>query len=320
MSARGGAEAGPIVCVGAHVQGLFMHVERVPREGESVLGWGFREPRDGGKVANVAVAAARLGAPVRLVTVIGTDERSSRWLEYFAAEGIDTRGVIRLEGPMDVGPALLPPSRIPALITVGDLSARLGAGLVHEQAAVIRDASVVVCALESPIDGVGAAMRLGRAAGATTMLNPSPVAEVSDTLFPLVDVLVANEDEASALAGRTNDPAEAVVAIRDRWSIPTVLATAGPHGAFAVSGDAGVLHVPAPAVDVVDTTGAGDAFLGALAAWLRDDAPLETAIAAAISAASLSCTREHTMPAFATPGELETFTSTASTPHEGTAP
>ena len=78
-------EPGPIVCVGAHVQGLFMHVERIPSEGESVIGWGYREPRDGGKVANVAVAAARFGAPASLVTVIGTDDRSSDWLDYLAA-------------------------------------------------------------------------------------------------------------------------------------------------------------------------------------------------------------------------------------------
>ena len=317
MSANGRREHGPIVCVGAHVQGLFMHVERVPREGESVLGWGFREPRDGGKVANVAVAAARLGAPVRLVTVIGTDERSSRWLEYFAAEGIDTRGVIRLDGPMDVGPALLPPSKVPALITVGDLSAKLAAGLVHESASAITDASVVVCALESPIDGVEAAMRLGRRAGSTTMLNPSPVAAVPDTLFPLVDVLVANEDELSALVGARTDPAEAVAAMRDRWSIPTVVATAGPRGAFVAFGEAEVLHAPAPEVAVVDTTGAGDAFLGALAVSTRDGAPLATAVATGVSAASLSCTREHTMPAFATRAEVAAF---ASTPPEEAAP
>jgi sugar/nucleoside kinase (ribokinase family) len=109
MSGPGGdpIERGPVVCVGAHMQGLFMHVERIPREGESVRGWGFREPLDGGKVANVAVAAARLGVPVRLVTVIGTDARSTRWLATFEAEGVDTKAIIRLEGPMDVGPALI---------------------------------------------------------------------------------------------------------------------------------------------------------------------------------------------------------------------
>ncbi|MFM7718235.1 MAG: PfkB family carbohydrate kinase, partial [Actinomycetota bacterium] len=150
-------EPGPIVCVGAHMQGLFMHVERIPLEGESVRGWGYREPWDGGKVANVAVAASRLGAPTRLVTLVGTDERSDRWLARFGSEGVDTSWTGRAAGPMDVGPALLPPSRIPVVIAVTDLGERIDAPFVEERAAAFADASVVACALESPVGGVAAA-------------------------------------------------------------------------------------------------------------------------------------------------------------------
>jgi ribokinase len=300
---------GPIVCVGAHMQGLFMHVERIPHEGESVRGWGFREPLDGGKVANVAVAAARLGAPVRLMTVIGTDARSARWLHTFEAEHVDTRAIVRLDGPMDVGPALLPPSKIPAVIAVGDLSSKLDAALVHEHAAAIRDASAVICALESPLDGVEAALDLGRQVGATTVLNPSPVTELPEMLTSLVDVLVANEHEAEVLAGAPFDPAGAAAAIRERLPIPTVIVTAGAEGAYAASREGAVaVHVPAPRLpDVADTTGAGDAFLGALVVHLRDGMELVESVTAAVAAASVSCTREHTMPAFPTRAELARF-------------
>ena len=302
-------EPGPIVCVGAHVQGLFMHVERVPREGESVAGWGYREPRDGGKVANVAVAAARFGAPVALVTVIGSDDRSSGWLDHFASEGIDTRGIVRFDGPMDVGPALLPPSKVPAMVTVGDLSSRLDGVLVHEHAAAIRPASIVVCALESPLDGVTEAFRLAREVGATTVLNASPMTPIDDELLDLVDVLVANELELTALAATgSSDPAESVAAVRRARPVPTVIATAGSDGAFVAARDADVVHVPAPPVDVVDTSGAGDAFVGALVALIRDGEPLLDAVGVAVVGASISCTREHTMSAYPSRAEVETFT------------
>jgi ribokinase len=304
------SERGPVVCVGAHVQGLFMHVERVPGEGESVIGRGYREPRDGGKVANVAVAAARFGAPTALVTVIGTDDRSSDWLGYFADERVDTSGIVRCEGPMDVGPALLPPSKIPAMVTIRDLSSRLDGSLVREQAGVIRAASIVMCALESPVDGVTEAFRLAKESDAITVLNPSPVIGIDEELWGLIDILVANEHEAAVLAGiETVDPAWAADAIRRVRSVPTVITTAGPDGAFVAADDADVVHVAAPSVDAVDTSGAGDAFVGALAALLREDEPLLEAVGAAVAAASLSCTKEHTMSSYPSRPEVDAFAS-----------
>ena len=288
--------AGPIVCVGAHMQALFMHVERIPREGETVLGWGFHEPRDGGKVANVAVAAARLGAPAALVTAIGTDERSRRWRRYFEEQGIDTTGVVEFDGPMDVGPALLPPSKIPALISVTDLGRRLTGDVVSTTAAVIERAAVVVCALESPQDGVLAAFRVGRGAGATTILNASPVAELDPALLAVTDLVVVNEDEALGLpAGE----------LRAQLGVQSLVVTAGADGAYLADRDRPVAHVPALAVrEVVDTTGAGDAFVGALAVGLRNGEALADAVPFAVRAASISCTRESTMSAFPTLAEV----------------
>lgn len=309
MSAGDGPPSGPVVCVGAHVQGLFMHVERVPREGESVRAWGYREPFDGGKVANVAVAAARLGAPVRLVTVIGTDERSARWLRDLAAEGIGTESIAQVEGPMDVGPALLPPSKIPALATVGDLAARIDAAFVAERAETLADAAVVVCALESPTSGVEEALRRGRLAGATTILNPSPVATLPASMLEVVDVLVANEDEAASLSEPGLGPADAARTIAAARAIPTVIVTAGADGAFVADARSNeVRHAAAPPIErVVDTTGAGDAFTGALSAELRRGASLSGAVELAVAAASLACTREHTMASYAGRDELDAF-------------
>jgi ribokinase len=293
----------PIVCVGAHIQALFMHVERVPREGESVRGWGALMPVDGGKVANAAVAAARLGAPVRLITVVGADERSDWWLAYFEQEGVDTAGIIRCEGTMDVGPVLLPPSGVPAIVSVADLSARLDARAVASRAELIADASVVVCALEAPMDGVQEAFRVGHAAGAVTVLNASPATPLTPELAAQTDVLVVNEEEARLLAGALSAELAAAALARS-LDLRAVIVTAGSLGAFLAERGASVAQIPAPAVEVVDTTGAGDAFVGALAARIREGARLAEAVPFAVRAASISCTRRFTMPSFPKRGEL----------------
>jgi ribokinase len=280
-----------------------MHVERVPREGESVRGWGALMPVDGGKVANAAVAAARLGASVRLITVVGTDARSDWWLAYFEREGVDTTGVIRAEATMDVGPVLLPPSGIPAIVSVSDLSARLDASVVASRAELITDASVVVCALESPADGVREAFRIAHARGAVTVLNASPAAPLAAELAAETDVLVVNEEEARFLAGAPSAEVAAVELARVLGP-RAVIVTAGALGAFLAERGASVARIPAPAVEVVDTTGAGDAFVGALAARIREGLRLAEAVPFAVRAASLSCTRPFTMPSFPTQAEL----------------
>lgn len=287
------------------MQGLFMHVERIPTEGESVRGWGYREPWDGGKVANVAVAAARLGAPVRLVTILGTDERSERWIAKFGSERIDLAWVVQVEGPMDVGPALLPPSRIPVVIAVTDLGERIDTTFVADRAGAFAGASAVVCALESPVDGVAAAFRLGREAAATTILNASPVTELPRSLLETTEILVVNEHEAEAYVGARADARRMATAVRDQFNVPIVVVTAGADGAAAACDD-GVLSVPAPHIAVVDSTGAGDAFLGAFVAELRAGRDLGATLGFAVRAATYSCAGAHTMDGFPRRSDLET--------------
>jgi ribokinase len=289
------------------MQALFMNVERIPREGESVVGWGYHESIDGGKVANVAVAAARLGAPAALVSAIGTDERSRWWRRYFEEAGVDTSGLIEFEGPMDIGPVLLPPSKVPALVSVVDLGLRLTAEIVATAAALIGRAAVVVCALESPQDGATAAFRIGRASGAATILNASPAAALDPALLALSDVIVVNEHEGEALAGRPASPGSMAAELRRTCGVDQLVLTAGAAGAYLAGPDSEVVHVPAlPIVNLVDTTGAGDAFLGALAVGVRGGSSLADTLPFAVRAASVACTRESTMTAFPTLSEVPT--------------
>jgi ribokinase len=294
----------PVVVVGAHVQGLFLEVTSVPREGETVLASSFEEPLDGGKSTNQAVAAARLGTPTALVTVVGTDERGDRALEFFAAERIDVRGCFRREGATDVGVVLLPPSRIPAIVTVLDRNHELDAARVREAAEIIGSGCVVLCALEAPQEAALAAFELARDAGARTILNPAPAADVDSELLALTDVLVPNEHEASALAGRAGSPADLAGFLARELPVPVVVVTAGAEGAFVAGKDGTVARLAAPTVKAVDTTGAGDAFIGALASCLQQGWSTADAAAFGVKAASISVTRPGTMLAFPTASEL----------------
>ena len=296
-------EPGPVVVVGAHVQGLFMHVDSAPVEGESVMGFGFEEPLDGGKASNQAVAAARLGAPTVFVTVLGNDERAERALRFFSEVGIDTRFCFRMDGPTDVGFVLLPPSKIPAIATAMERNRALDAAMVERAAEAIASASIVVGALEAPQEAACAAFRFARQAGVRTLLTPAPAAELDPTLLELTDILVPNEHEAAVLAGRAGPPADLGEELRERLGVDAVIVTAGSAGAFVAAGGP-ARHLRAERVEPVDTTGAGDAFVGALATRLRVGEGLEDAAAFAVRAATVSVMRSGTMPAFPTADEV----------------
>jgi ribokinase len=293
----------PLVVVGAHAQGLFLQVESVPREGESVMGWGFKEPADGGKSSNQAVAAARLGAPTVFVSVVGSDERGERALRFFQQQGIDTRFCFQVEGPTDIGFVVLPPSRIPAIATACDRNQELDAAKIERAGQSIQSGSLVVCALEAPQEAALAAFRIARSGGVRTMLNPAPAAKLDPELLELTQILVPNEHEAAALAGASASPAELAEELVGRLPVNAVVVTAGAAGAYVAEGGV-VEHVAAPAVESVDTTGAGDAFVAGLAVRLREGDSLLAASSFAARAASLSVTRPGTMLAFPTADEM----------------
>jgi ribokinase len=297
---------GHIVVAGAHVCGLFFRVDSVPAEGETVLGRDFDEPEDGGKATNQAVAIARLGAPVRLVTLVGDDQRGRRWRELLNSRGVETGYVLEAAGATDVGVVLLPPSRIPAIVSLQGLSAQLDEARVESARAAFDHASVVVCQLEAPWACALASFRLGRAAGAITILNPAPAEEFPPELLDLTDVFVPNEHEAVVFAGGPAAVADLAARLVELHPHMSVVVTAGSDGCYVARHRESVVHVPAPQVDAVDTTGAGDGFVGALAVRLRDGDDLVTAACFAVRAAALSVTRAGTIPAYADAAELST--------------
>lgn len=295
--------AGPIVVAGAHGQSLFLRVDAVPREGETVLGHSFEEPEDGGKASNQAVAIAKLGSPVRFVTLLGDDERGRRWREILTRYGVDVSYALEGRGPTDVGFVMLPPSRVPAIASSGDLSSSLNDDAVNSAADAFSGASVVVCQLEAPQSCALASFRLARTTGATTILNPAPAADLDATLVELTDILVPNEHEAAALEGMEAPPAELAKRLSVRFGC-SIVVTAGALGCFVEAPGISDVHCPAPAVPIADTTGAGDAFVAGLAVRLRLGDDLASAAAFAVAVASVSVSREGTMPSYPTAAEL----------------
>jgi ribokinase len=269
-----------IAVVGSINLDVVVEVERHPAPGETVVG-GDRRELPGGKGANQAVAAARLGAQVAMVGRVGADAAGRRLRDGLAAEGVDVAHV-REDPQAPTGMALIAvDARGENTIVVSPgANARVDPGDVAAARELLAGAAVTLVQHEIPAETVRAA---AGAAGGTVVLNPAP----ARPLVAPVDVLVPNGVELAALAGREGDPVELARALDGARA---VVVTLGPEGALVVEGER-VERIAAPAVRAVDTTGAGDAFCGALAEALGRGAELVEAARWAARAAAASVTR-----------------------------
>jgi len=275
-----------IVVVGSVNADLVVTVAQLPRAGETVSGGTFARS-GGGKGANQAVAAARLGASVAMVGAVGADELGDEAVRELAAEGVDVGAVARLDGVATGVAAIVVDARGENQIAVasGANGALEGPAVeaALERLLAAAPGGVVLLSHEVPETAVDAGLRAARAAGWTAVLNPAPARTLPGELAGVV--LTPNADEARALAGE-DDVEAAARALAGRTGAP-VLVTLGAEGALLVEHDA-CERVPAPAVAVVDTTGAGDTVNGALAAELAAGRPLRDAVRFALAAAALS--------------------------------
>ena len=274
-----------VVVVGSVNADLVVSVAELPRPGETVTGGTFAR-HGGGKGANQAVAAARAGARVAMVGAVGADDLGDEALRELAAEGIDVAAVARLDGVPTAWRRSWSTSAGENFVAVASgANAEIDAAVVEE--AVPRligrgSDGVVLLGHEVPEAVVAAGIRAGRAAGWRVVLNPAPARRLTEDLEGVI--LTPNADEARALAGE-EDVEAAARALAARTGAP-VLVTLGAEGALLLDGEAE--RLPAPAVEVVDTTGAGDAVNGALAAELAAGRPLREAARFAMAAAALS--------------------------------
>ena len=269
-----------VVVVGSVNADLVVTVRQLPHAGETVTGGTFAR-HGGGKGANQAVAAARAGARVTFVGAVGADDLGDEALRELEAEGIDVSAVQRLDD-VATGVAVIvvdEDGENQIAVASGANGAVSGEAVATALAPLLTGDGVVLLGHEVPPEAVAAGAEAARAAGWQAILNPAPARELIDDLEGVI--LTPNGNEARRLVGEP-DLADAARALRARTNAP-VLITLGANGAL-LEGEI----VPAPPVDVVDTTGAGDAVNGALAARLAAGEPLREAVAFALAAASLS--------------------------------
>lgn len=307
MSEPFAATTADVLVVGSLNMDLRIRTPRLPAPGETLTGSGF-DTDGGGKGANQAVAAARQGARVAMLGAVGQDAHGAALLAALQADGIDTHAVERIAGtPSGTAAILLMPDGENSIVVIPGANHALTPERVRAQAARLRQAHVVVAQLECPLDAVTEALAIAREAGAVTVLNAAPVQPLGDALLGQLDWLVVNEIEAAALAGMpVPGPAEArAVAEQLRRRGPRqVLVTLGAEG-LVLAGPEGTLALPAPRVQAVDTTGAGDTVVGALAAALAAGRPLREALTRAQAAAALAVTRLGTQSAMPTAAEVD---------------
>ncbi len=299
-----GRRAPRVVVVGSANTDFIVRTPRLPVAGETVLGRPLFTAY-GGKGANQAVAAARAGARVRFVAKTGDDDAGRRYLAHLRDLGIEMSGGVEAGIPSGV-----------ALITVdgegqNQISVAPGANERLRPAdlpspADLRGASVLVTQLETPLDTVEEALRRGREAGATTILNAAPAQPLPPRFASLVDVLVANEGEARLIAGNPDGGENEAMLALESQGYPSVVVTLGPRGiAYRSDGESG--HLDGVQVDVLDATGSGDTFVGYLASALARGLSLPKSLAEANAAAALSVTREGAQPAIPTRRQVARF-------------
>lgn len=301
-----------VVCLGSLNMDMCVEVAHAPAAGETVMAQTLTYS-PGGKGANQAVSCARQGAQVRMVGNVGADAHGFALLRSLVADRIDTQHVkTDPASPTGVAMVLLEPTGQNRIVVVGGANQAFRVDPVA-LVPLLRSAFALVLQLECPVSEVMQAALLARANGCKVVLNPSPVqGDLPDSLWLLVDLLVLNESEALAFCGidvgTSRDAAVQVVRHFQNLGIARVVLTLGGAGALAADGDQLTYH-PAPKVKVLDTTAAGDTFLGAVVAGLARNRPFADSVHSGIAAASLCVQTAGAQTSIPTLAETEAYES-----------
>lgn len=292
-----------IVVVGSGNTDMVVKSPRIPLPGETVLGGQFVMAA-GGKGANQAVAAARLGAEVSLVACVGDDLFGANALEGYRREGMDTRFVTRdPDAPSGVALIVVDEKGENSIVVAPGANHSLTPQRVRDAADAIRSADILLAQLEVPIESVLEAARIAHDAGVKVILNPAPACQLPEELLKLANILTPNETESQLLAGREAPVDELARLLLGRG--PSVVALTMGRNGVLLADSSGWRTLPAREVTAVDTTAAGDAFNGAFAVALAEGAALEDAVRFAQAAAAISVTRMGAQPSLPTREETE---------------
>jgi ribokinase len=298
-----------IVVIGSANMDMIIRTARIPKAGETVLGDNFIQSR-GGKGANQAVAAARLGAEVTFVARLGRDPFGQDAFEAYEKEGIDTNHIVwDEETPSGVALIMIDREGEDIICVAPGANGKLSTDDILKAEAAIKSADCVMLQLEIPIKTVEFAIQLASKYHVRVVLNPAPMAELPQSLLEKVDVLIPNETEAAALTGDyLSHPRDLASMLKRKFDIKNVVVTMGKEGA-ALSSEHSLspIEIPSFPVESVDVTGAGDAFTGGLAVALaRGDQP-EDAVRYANAVGALATTRFGAQSSLPTAREVGVF-------------
>jgi len=297
-----------VVVVGSLNLDLIVRTPRLPERGETVLG-STSTTAAGGKGLNQAVAAARQGVRTAMIGAVGDDAYGAELCDIAAQEGIDVGGITRrVDTGTGVAHISVEDSGVNTIIVAPRANATVDADLVRRHQGIIRASSVVLLQLEVPLDGVAEAAELARDAGATVVLNPAPACPLPRDLLASCHVIVPNETEAALLTGHDTSSeagatasARALVALGARVAIVTL----GHRGAVVATADGASQLVRAFPVAARDSTAAGDAFCGTLAAGLAQGRPMDAALQRASAAGALAATMPGAVPSLPTSAAVD---------------
>ena len=280
---------GGILVTGSYNRDTVLRLERFPAPGETLTALGIAEFH-GGKGSNQAVAAARAGGRVALIAAIGDDASGQAARALWGAEGIGAQAVQIASAPTGAATILLDAAGENQIIIMPGANAQLvlAPGFVPPD-----DIAVALAQLETPQATTAALFRALH--GARRILNVAPAAPILPELLAVTDMLVLNETEAAILAQREAEPAALALAIAAE-TMREVIVTAGAAGVFWARPDGIVIDAAPPRVTVTDTTGAGDAFLGAFAAFSAEGFAPEKTLRLAVTAGALACTQQGAVP------------------------
>jgi ribokinase len=281
-----------VIVVGSANADLVVTVDRRPGPGETVLG-SDTDVLPGGKGANTAVAAAKLGARVSLLAAIGNDTHGRMLLKSLREAGVDVTEIQRSDRPTGVAYIFVTPDGENSILVSPGANSALSADDL-----TIPAAKVLVASLEVPLQTIEHAVAVAAERGIRAVVNVSPPAQLSEATLATLDPIVVNEHEAAELLAGDSDPRR-LLELGPRSAVITL----GASGALVVE-QGGVQTVEAPSVEAVDTTGAGDAFTGALAAQLAQGAELVQAARFAVKVAAISVTRRGAQPSYPTVADL----------------
>ncbi len=300
--------AARVCVVGSTNMDMNSYVTRLPRRGETIHGLRFQISY-GGKGANQAVMAAKLGAQVRMVTKVGNDVFGQDARQNFARHGIDTDTVLVTDQAFTgVAAITIDQEGTNTIIVTPGANHLLTPADVEAARPAIAQAQVLICQLEIPRESTLAALRMAREAGVLTLFNPAPAPTepLPDEFYALSDILCPNEIEVASLAGvkvESLEEAEAAARALVERGAGKVIVTLGERGSLLVTRERS-LHVPTRPAQAVDTTGAGDAFIGSMATFLAWGLPLEEAMERASRVAALSVQRPGAQASFPVAAEL----------------